>query len=32
MSLKKPKNLKKMLRKYPASSAWATISKNAEFS
>ena len=28
----KPKNLKKMLRKSPASNAWAAIFKNADFS
>ena len=31
-SLKKPKNLKKVLRKSPASNAWAKIFKNADFS
>ena len=25
MSLKKPQNLKKMLKKFPASNAWASI-------
>ena len=29
MSLKRPKNIKKMLRKSPASTAWAGIFKNA---
>ena len=32
MSLKNPQNLKKMLRKFPASDAWATIFKNDGFS
>ena len=32
MSLKKPKNLKNILRKAPASNAWAAIFKNADFS
>ena len=32
MSLKKPKNLKNILRKSPASNAWAAIFKNADFS
>ena len=32
MSLKNQKNLKKMLRKSPASDAWATIFKNTDFS
>ena len=32
MSLKKPKNLKKMLRKSPTSNTWAAILKNADFS
>ena len=30
--LQKPKNLKKKLRKSPASNAWAEIFKNADFS
>ena len=29
MHLKRPKNIKKMLRKSPASNAWAEIFKNA---
>ena len=32
MSLKNPKNFKKMLRKSPASNVWAAIFKNADFS
>ena len=32
MSLEKPKNPKKMLRKSPASNAWAKIFKNADLS
>ena len=32
MSLKNPKNLKKMLWKSPALNAWAAIYKNADFS
>ena len=32
MSLKNPKNLKKMLRESPSSSAWAAVFKNADFS
>ena len=30
--LRKTKNLKKMLRKFPASNAWVAIFKNADFS
>ena len=32
MSLKVPKNLKKMFRKFPASNAYAAIFKNTDFS
>ena len=32
MTLKSPTNLKKMLRKSPASNPWAAISKNTDFS
>ena len=32
MSLKKSQNLKKMLRKYTASNAWAAIFKNTDVS
>ena len=31
MSLKNPKNLKKMLAKSPASNAWAALFKNNDF-
>ena len=32
MSLMKPQNVKKILRKSPASNAWAAIFKNNDFS
>ena len=32
MSLKKPQNLKKMLRKFPASNGWVAVFKKSDFS
>ena len=32
MSLKNPKNLKKILKDFPASNAWATSFENPKFS
>ena len=32
MSLKTPQNLKKMLKKFPVSNAWAAVFKNTDFS